>query len=84
MSVKVTAVKLSEHGVLDGIGNLVRDLVEESVGGHGEESSLEFLLNFTAHIVLPECEAGLHERFAVVVEGFKSSGLLLVLGLVDF
>jgi len=59
-------------------------LVEESVGGHGEEFSFEFLLDFTAHIVLPKVEAGADDRFAVVVEGFKSGSLLLVFGLVDF
>lgn len=69
---------------MNGIGNLVRDLVDKSVGGYGKKTFLKLFFDFAAHVVFPEVKFRFDNRFTVRIDGFKSLGLLLILSLRDF
>jgi len=73
----------SEDGVLDGISNLVRDLINESISSDGKQTGLEFLFNLTDHF-LPVVVPLLDNNLIITLEGFQSVSLLFIFSLLHF
>ena len=71
---------LSENRVGNGITNLIRNLIHESVSSDGEQAGFEFFFDVSDNF-LPRVVALLDNCFIILLEGFEAVGLFFIFSL---